>query len=389
MKKILALLLIFGLIGLGGAIQQPLRGDLEQLSTDVTTDATGAGVTVAALNGLQADVDSLETGLIPSMATDSAPASYVTAAYEGTYVTFTANPTSYGGTVGNSVDIALLDPGEETGACSVAVSGTVVNVTLSSTSEAINATGQDVIDCVNANATSAALVSATNTTGKTGADTVAAFAAQDLSGGVNGTAGTVGQLYYYNGDLFYLVSGSTYADATWAQWDGADTDGTPTSSRSFTTTTTVTAEQLTSTDDATIAGDASVGGTLTVGAVVGTTHIVTIPISAASVDTYAFVSDGDWTIASIKEIHAVAGNDTSPANVTITVCDDTEAPSAGLPCHNTTIDLKGTAATIQEPTLSLVAANYTLANNDTLGVDFSGTLTTLAGGTITIEMVKA
>lgn len=61
MKKILAILLIASLlVGMAGAVKRPLYGDESALTTDVTTDTSGIGVIIAAANGLQTDVDTLE-----------------------------------------------------------------------------------------------------------------------------------------------------------------------------------------------------------------------------------------------------------------------------------------------------------------------------------------
>lgn len=217
--------------------------------------------------------ETTSTVVLSGAIAEAAPVSYVTATYtsemagENNDIVFTAVPgATWGGALGNSIDIILVDPGEDTGACSVEADPSTgdVSVTLSYGAGAINATAQDVMDCIAANATAAAMVTCANASEDTGAGTVTALSSQDLSGGVNGTAGTTGQLVYYSGDLFYLVSGSEFYDATWAQWDGGDTDGSVSSARSITTTGTMTAEQLTSTDDGTIAGALAVGEGLTV-----------------------------------------------------------------------------------------------------------------------------
>lgn len=145
-----------------------------------------------------------------------------------------------------------------------------------------------------------------------------------------------------------------------------------------------------------ISGDGYIGGNLTVvgnvtapgGAAFLSEMVINVPISASSVDQFVFVSDGAWTITSVKEIHAVAGNDGSDVNFTVMVCDDGEGPDEGLMVHNSTVDLKAGAKTIQEADISGLAANVTLANNDTIAVDFQGNLATLAGGVITIEMKR-
>ena len=157
----------------------------------------------------------------------SAPVSHVTATYSTTLagdnndITFTANTTCYGGTLGNAIDVALLDPGEDTGACSVVVTSGVVNITLSYGSAAINATAQDVIDCVNNDATAAAVVGAANKSTDDGTGTVTALAAQDLAGGVNGTAASTGEMSYYGADIYICTTGGGYAAAIWAKLTGA------------------------------------------------------------------------------------------------------------------------------------------------------------------------
>lgn len=110
-------------------------------------------------------------------------------------------------------------------------------------------------------------------------------------------------------------------------------------------------------------------------------------IDANSVDTFIFTAPFECKVTKISEIHAVAGNDSSAVTATIKRCQGTEAPTAGDDLLGATkIDLKGTANTLQTPALTATAENLVLAAGDRLSIDFTGTLTSLAGGVITVEL---
>lgn len=312
---------------------------------------------------------------------ESAPASFVTATYTtelagaNNDIVWTAVAgSSWGGTLGNSIDIIYTDPGVDTEACSVAANTSTgdVDITLSYGAGAINATAQDVMDAVAADSTASLMVVGANYSSDTGAGTVTALSTQDLSGGVNGTAGTTGQLLYYSGDLFYLRSGSTFYDATWAQWDGADTDGTPTSSRSFTTTATVTAEQLTSTDDADVVGDFTAGTIASDAGVAATTTVTGADLSISNDGSVGndFEVLGELSISYVAS--SISGtNNTAliPAMQTI----DTPAAATGDLCLN------DQNLNTSETNYSTIDAQPDVAR--CLAIDVSGTCT----GTVKIK----
>jgi hypothetical protein len=128
------------------------------------------------------------------------------------------------------------------------------------------------------------------------------------------------------------------------------------------------------------------------GVIVPQEMVITFPISATSVDSSVFIAADAWRVTHIEEVHSVTGTEVAPiaANLTLVKITGANAPSAGLPMHNTTISLAaaGTANTVQAPTLSLVLANLTLADGDRIGANFAGTLTTLAGGSVTVHMKR-
>jgi hypothetical protein len=100
-------------------------------------------------------------------------------------------------------------------------------------------------------------------------------------------------------------------------------------------------------------------------------------------------------VVSIREVHAVAGNDGSDVTGTIRRCQGTEAATAGDDLLGATkINLKGTALTEQKfdaadsGELTSTTANLTLEAGDRLSLDVTGTTTTLAGVIVTVLLKR-
>lgn len=123
-----------------------------------------------------------------------------------------------------------------------------------------------------------------------------------------------------------------------------------------------------------------------------TTKVVTLnlPGTGMLVDQSFFIADRAYLVTAITEVHAVAGDDTDPVNLQVTKDTTTDAPGAGtnLLTNNTDagFDLKGTANTVQNGTLTETVASLQLAAGNRLSVDFAGVLTTLAGIQLTVAL---
>jgi len=89
------------------------------------------------------------------------------------------------GMAGNAITVELADPGSNSAALAVTVSGTAITVTLATdVAGAITSTAQEVIDAIAAAPEAAALVTASNATGSDGSGVVrGTFRPQALSGG--------------------------------------------------------------------------------------------------------------------------------------------------------------------------------------------------------------
>lgn len=96
---------------------------------------------------------------------------------------FTANVAGGGG---NNIRVRYVDPGGTTATLSVSVSGNDITVNLGRAASAINSTGQNVMDAVNAHAGASALVTASLKAANDGTGLVDALAFTALSGGTAG-----------------------------------------------------------------------------------------------------------------------------------------------------------------------------------------------------------
>jgi hypothetical protein len=128
-------------------------------------------------------------------------------------LTFTAR---IKGAAGNSITISYVDPGEETEAESVAVTGTAIVVTLRNRSSTLSTAAQ-VKTAIEASAAAAALITVANKGADTGAGNVIALVATALAGGVDGTPGKPWDTMYYNGYLYFCASdaGNLISGGNW------------------------------------------------------------------------------------------------------------------------------------------------------------------------------
>jgi hypothetical protein len=84
----------------------------------------------------------------------------------------------------------------------------------------------------------------------------------------------------------------------------------------------------------------------------------------------------------------VAGSDGGAVTAAIKKASSTTAIASGTALHSGTFNLKGTADTVQNLTLSTTEAVDIISAGDRIGVDFTGTLTD-AVGCITVLLAPA
>lgn len=122
------------------------------------------------------------------------------------------------------------------------------------------------------------------------------------------------------------------------------------------------------------------------------------PATALQVDGWLFrVPEGaEYELVEVSEEHTVAGTDAGSVTLDLkkTASATVQAPASGTTLLRTTFNLKSTAntpvkKTAADTTNGLVASRSvrTLKSGDRLGVDFTGTLTALAGMCLTVSLI--
>jgi len=83
-------------------------------------------------------------------------------------------------------------------------------------------------------------------------------------------------------------------------------------------------------------------------------------------------------LVTVKEVHGTAGDDSSAVTLSIERLQGTETSTNGDAVVNATINLKGTADTVQTGTIVTTSSINEFAAGDRVGINVSGTTTSLA-----------
>lgn len=120
-------------------------------------------------------------------------------------------------------------------------------------------------------------------------------------------------------------------------------------------------------------------------------HKADAAVASTVADRDCFIATSAWRVVSVKEAHATASTSGTAALRKIT---DTSAPGASasstvIELLGSALDLSTTANTVVTATLVSDPAKLTLKPGDRLAFDFGGTMTSLAGCLIQIELAPA
>lgn len=99
-----------------------------------------------------------------------------------------------------------------------------------------------------------------------------------------------------------------------------------------------------------------------------------------------FIADRPCQILGISEVHSAAGTDAGSVTLAVTKDTGTQAPGAGTSTMSGTFNLKGTANTVQNATLTSTTSALVLAKGDRLSILYSGIKTALAGVVVTVSL---
>ena len=117
--------------------------------------------------------------------------------------------------------------------------------------------------------------------------------------------------------------------------------------------------------------------------------VATQYIGGTVADVQFFTAPVKCEVVGIREVHAVAGDDSGAVSGTIRRCQGTEAATAGDDLLGSTkLNFKGTALTEQAPALTGTTANLILDAGDRLSLDVTGTTATLAGVIVTVLLKR-
>jgi hypothetical protein len=105
-------------------------------------------------------------------------------------------------------------------------------------------------------------------------------------------------------------------------------------------------------------------------------------------DKSLFIAPYDLVVKGIRYTHSTAGSDGGAVTVQVVKMTGVQAPGDGAAMLATPFDAKGTALTVQSGALTGTSANLQLNAGDRLGLDYTGTLTALAGVQVTIVYEK-
>lgn len=117
-------------------------------------------------------------------------------------------------------------------------------------------------------------------------------------------------------------------------------------------------------------------------------HHVLYGTDAATAGNYGtfFIVPVACLITAIKEVHEVLGTDGSAVTLQIEKLTSTTVPGSGSSILSTAFDLKAAINTVRSGTLVNTAATISLAAGDRLALKKSGTLTSVAGVTVDVEL---
>ena len=125
---------------------------------------------------------------------------------------------------------------------------------------------------------------------------------------------------------------------------------------------------------------------LTVGGIIVPQYtIINVPFNAASVDQWTFVADAGYMLDSVELIFTVTS---SSGAIDIKKSTSVQAPASGATMLTGTGSLAGTANTVTALTPHGTGGNKSLADGNTMSVCYTGTMTGLVGGILTIRMKR-
>lgn len=108
--------------------------------------------------------------------------------------------------------------------------------------------------------------------------------------------------------------------------------------------------------------------------------------AALEVDCWMFISDRNYLITKVQEVHTVANVQTLVADLKITRSGTVQAPASGTSILASTLRMDSTANTKVTGTLSTTIANLNVNEGDMIGVDLTGQVDIFASSLIILTL---
>lgn len=115
------------------------------------------------------------------------------------------------------------------------------------------------------------------------------------------------------------------------------------------------------------------------------THTFTFAAAANCVDAHLLVAKYNYIIDSVVAKFVTAS---SSGTFDIKVCDNAEAIASGVSALSSTVSIAGDANTNIAGTVSTTLANRIVTPGQSIAIDFGGTVTSIAGLTVTIALKR-
>lgn len=117
---------------------------------------------------------------------------------------------------------------------------------------------------------------------------------------------------------------------------------------------------------------------------------VSLAANSSNVDQAVFVADRPYDVIAVRELHDVAGTDAGAVTLDVVKCTGTTAVGSGTTVLGSTFNMKSTANTLVTKTRAnggvVSTAASRLAEGDRIGFNYTGTITSLAGVTVSVVL---
>jgi hypothetical protein len=104
------------------------------------------------------------------------------------------------------------------------------------------------------------------------------------------------------------------------------------------------------------------------------------------VDQHFFVANRDYRVMAIRQVHSTLGTNGSAVTLDVKKSTSTQAAASGTTMLSATFDMKASINTVRLGTLTSTEADLRLAPGDRISIDYTGTLTALAGVVVVVTL---